>query len=404
MGCLISPARRTAWRRRARREPCCSIPKISISSATGTSTATLSPAGTFTANVDTSLLTVTDLQNALAAGSVVVQTGAAPGSQAGNINVNASFSWSSATSLTLSAFNSINFATGVTATNTGGGSVTLRADDTGIGGVSGAGLNAGFGQVTFAGGKQIKLSGGATAGNISILYDGFSTATGGFAKPINDAGNVSLAAGGKLTPFELVNNLTQLQAISKVVAGNATPLANNYALGTSFSASGTSFTALGTTGTQFTGIFDGEGQTITGLTLSPGATKSSNLGLFGVVGTTGVVRNVTLANVSITGTANGDSNIGAIAGQNLGTISNVSASGTISLGATASNVGGLVGFNNGGTISSSLASGSVSVTGSVANIGGLVGQNTNGKIISSTATGAVVATSGLRRRRACGQK
>jgi filamentous hemagglutinin family protein len=163
--------------------------------ATGTSTATQSPTRTFTANVDTSILTVTDLQNALSAGNVIVQTGATPGNQAGNINVNASFSWSTVSSLTLSAFNSITFATGVTATNTGGGSVTLRADNTGIGGVSGVGLNAGFGQVTFAGGKQIKLSGGgATPGNINILYDGFSA--GAFTTPINYAGNVTLAAGG----------------------------------------------------------------------------------------------------------------------------------------------------------------------------------------------------------------
>ncbi len=83
----------------------------------------------------------------------------------------------------------------MTATNTGGGSVTLRADNTGIGGVSGLGLNAGFGQVTFAGGKQIKLSGGgATPGNINILDDGFSA--GAFTTPINSAGNVTLAAGG----------------------------------------------------------------------------------------------------------------------------------------------------------------------------------------------------------------
>lgn len=386
---------------------------IQITNGTGTATS---------GSPSDSTLTVTDLQNALGQGNVILQTSGTlgPTTGLGNINVNASFSWATANSLTLSAFNSINFATGVTATNTGGGSVTLRADNTGIGGVSGAGLIAGFGQVTFAGGKQIKLSGGgATPGSTNILYDGFSA--GAFTTPINYAGNVTLAAGGKLTTFELVNNLTQLQAISGA-------LSKIYALGTSFSASGTPFVALGAGPpvTKFTGIFDGEGQTITGLTLSPGATKSSNLGLFAEIGAAGIVRNVTLANVSITGTAAGDSNIGAIAGQNLGTISNVSASGTISLGATASNVGELVGLNVGAsavvtgstanvalsvgngslqigglvgmnqtraTISSSTASGAVSASGTVTNIGGLVGANTNTSTISSsTASGAVSAT------------
>ena len=179
----------------------------SIQITNGTGTATRKPSN--------STLTVTDLQNALGQGNVILQTSGTlrPASGLGNIDVDASFSWATASSLTLSAFNSINFASGVTATNTKGGSVTLRADNTGIGGVSGAGLNAGFGEVTFAGGKQIKLSGGAT-GNISTLYNE-STTTGGSPAPINYGTNVTL--GGKLTPFELCQHLTQLQAISNVV-------------------------------------------------------------------------------------------------------------------------------------------------------------------------------------------
>ncbi|MBW0002242.1 MAG: filamentous hemagglutinin N-terminal domain-containing protein, partial [Hyphomicrobiales bacterium] len=356
--------------------------------ASGTSTTTQGPTGTFTANVDNSILTVADLQTALAGGSVVVQTGATPGAQAGNIDVQASLAWANANSLTLSAFNSITVESGVTLTNTAGGSVTLRADNTGIGGVSGAGLTAGFGQETFKGaGAQIKLSGGgASPGNINILYDGFSG--GAFTAPINYAGSVSLAAGGKLTTFELVNNLTELQAISGA-------LSKNYALGTSFSASGTPFTALGTAGTKFTGIFDGEGQTITGLTLSPGATKSSNLGLFGVVGTTGIVRNVTLTNVSITGTAAGDSNIGAIAGQNLGTISNVSASGTISLGSNASAIGGLVGVNSGASakVTGSSATLGLSFGTGATQVGGLVGKNATGATVTSSSAAGTITVS-----------
>ena len=131
--------------------------------ATGTSTATQNPTGTFSANVDTSLLSTADLVTALGQGNVIVQTGATAGAQAGNIDVQAGFTWANANSLTLSAFNGIIVDNGVTITNTGGGSVILRANNTGIGGVSGAGLTAGFGAVIFNGtGAQVALSGGTT--------------------------------------------------------------------------------------------------------------------------------------------------------------------------------------------------------------------------------------------------
>ena len=78
-------------------------------------------------------------------------------------------------------------------------------------------------------------------------------------------------------------------------------------------------------GTTFTGLLDGNGgisatnYTISDLTLS---SSTSPVGLFGFIGTGATVRNLNLANVSITGTHN-TMFLGTLAGQNNGTISNV---------------------------------------------------------------------------------
>ena len=92
----------------------------------------------------------------------------------GNINAETSF-LGECERTALSAFNSIDLRSGVVIANTGGGSVTLRADNTGIGRISGAGLKTGFGQVKFGAGAQIALSGGTTPGDVSILYDGYNS-------------------------------------------------------------------------------------------------------------------------------------------------------------------------------------------------------------------------------------
>jgi The GLUG motif len=76
----------------------------------------------------------------------------------------------------------------------------------------------------------------------------------------------------------------------------------------------------------------------------------------------------------------------------VGTISNSSASGTVT-GAAGAEIGGLVGYNNFGSIANSTASGNVFVTGTVANAngaaGGLVGSNFGGTITGSSASGDV---------------
>ena len=152
---------------------------------------------------------------------------------------------------------------------------------------------------------------------------------------------------------------------------------------------------------SYTGTFDGNGNTISGLTIN--ATTTGFYGLFGSV--TGPVRNVGVVGVNITietGDAqNSAFDVGALAGDSSGDISNSYATGQITVtrgdNAGGTNAGGLVGANtSNGTIIASYATVSVTVTGGGTNVaGGLVGNNggaSDGAIRASYATGDVSAT------------
>ncbi|QJD83171.1 S-layer homology domain-containing protein [Cohnella herbarum] len=188
----------------------------------------------------------------------------------------------------------------------------------------------------------------------------------------------------------------------------------------------------GNNDSQFIGTFDGQDHVISGLTINK--PSSDLIGLFGIIGSGGVVRNVGLEGGSITGKLY----TGGLAGRNRGTVDKSYVTGTVSssglvgglvghndigstvtesyaMGAVSGNnyagglvglndatvshsyatgsvigtfiVGGLAGGNEGGTVSQSYATGAVS--GSASNVGGLVGYNVQGMINQSYATGSV---------------
>ena len=199
--------------------------------------------------------------------------------------------------------------------------------------------------------------------------------------------------------------------------------------------------------TCFCGIFDGDGHTITGLAIN--RSTSSYIGLFGTIGSGGVVRNVGLLDCTVIGMAN----IGGLVGFNAGTVSNGYTTGNITGAATKNyitflntGVGGLVGYNTGtisnvhslvkvtgrfitgglvgincGTVYTTYASGIVTgigsysftggligrnigtvsmcyATGSVTGVlyvGGLIGANTGGTVLNTYATGSVSGTSSV---------
>jgi len=338
--------------------------------------------------------------------------------------------WSGFDKFTLSSFGNINVNAPIV--GTGGGALTLRADNTGTG----------VGTVRFGEGGSI-----ATSGAVSIFYnpvgnDSTSVNAQSYTTPTDYTPYVT--GGGPLTAYMLVNTVYDLQNMQNNLGGA-------YALGRSIDASvtatwndGQGFVPIGPGGlaatsvsvaniitgfSAFTGIFDGQnvnghGPTISNLTIAPTSPGSSaNIGLFGV--NAGVIRNITLTNVSVTANPNiashledevlpGSQNIGLLAGANIGFIDNAHVSGRIDgRHVGGANVGGLVGFNADviekehsiplNTIQNSSAAVDVTVGGqqfcaggtcfNLGNAaGGFVGFN-EGVILNSTATGNVSSIS-----------
>lgn len=142
------------------------------------------------------------------------------------------------------------------------------------------------------------------------------------------------------------------------------------------------WTTIGNGSTRYTGTFDGNGKTISGLYFNNG--NQSYVGLFGWI-SGGTVKNVGVVDSYI----NGGHNTGGLCGQNVGTISNCYYIGSVSGDLT---VGGLCG-NNTSTISNCYSIGSVSGNGTF--VGGLCGQNSgtikhcyyNSKIYTGKAVG-----------------
>ncbi|MBW2991731.1 hypothetical protein KY345_00755, partial [Candidatus Woesearchaeota archaeon] len=138
---------------------------------------------------------------------------------------------------------------------------------------------------------------------------------------------------------------------------------------------GGGFAPIGT----FTGTFDGQNHTITGLYINR---TTSYIGLFSNNGA--LIKNLGLVDINVTGYRY----VGGLAGYNGGTVSNSYASGAVT---GYRDVGRLVGRNYRGTVSNSYATGTV--IGHIT-IGGLVGDNNHGNVINSYATGTVTGTGG----------
>jgi hypothetical protein len=363
-------------------------------------------------------MTAAALAGQLEKQSVVIAT--QNNAQEGNgdiiVGLGAQVTWQAPTTLTLSAYHDINMLPLALLQNTGAGNVVLRADNTGTG----------SGTVNFSTAAVVDFS--QSTGTVSIYYN--PTAIEGgikYENPRSFACSGLCLDGGvlvnsqrpsQLTSYMLVNDANDLQ----LVGTNDRTLGGTYALGNNFSASPSAgFTGFAP-GTIFTGLFDGNGGLGVNYTVSDLRTL-----VFPIIGNGATVRNLNLADVDITATAS-PTLIGALAGENRGTISNVHVlSGTVSGGSQIGvAVGGLVGQNSGliassssaaavsvgasnsatgsniagglvainlGTITGSSAGGSIS-GGAFSLVGGLVGQNV-GEVTSSFAqSGVSVGSSG----------
>ena len=147
---------------------------------------------------------------------------------------------------------------------------------------------------------------------------------------------------------------------------------------------GIDWTPIGTSGNSYTGTFDGNGKTITGLKITG---SNDYAGLFGFIGSGGTVKNVVLEDVQIT-SDNSSGLAGGVAGYSWGNIENCSVSGSVSSNSTA---GGVVGTQLGGSITGCSSSATVKGT---QKAGGMAGATNGGASLTGCyATGEVTLES-----------
>ncbi len=144
-------------------------------------------------------------------------------------------------------------------------------------------------------------------------------------------------------------------------------------------------------GMAFTGVFDGSGHKIWSFDIDPTSSTYDYLGLFGKIGSGGLVKDLGVK-VHI---RNGDEYLGGLAGENSGTIENCYCETFIECGSGAGYVGGMVGYNVNGTINNSYCINSVIRTGtSNLFVGGLVGRNSSGPVSYCYANTSVLVGDG----------
>ena len=225
------------------------------------------------------------------------------------------------------------------------------------------------------------------------------------AKAFRVAGGTFIRAlggnGASDTPYQ-ITDVYGLQGIGSAgMASKHFVLANDIdATGTANWNGGAGFVPIGAIGSsRFTGSLDGQSWTIAGLTIAPTET-TPNVGLFGVIGSAGVVRYLNLTDINVSAGA-GARAVGTLAGVNHGTITNIYVTGNVDGGdAAGAWVGGLVGVNGGfgrpGSITAAAVNVNVSSAGSNVVLGGLAAFNSRySTILASIATGNVTSTAGV---------
>ena len=181
--------------------------------------------------------------------------------------------------------------------------------------------------------------------------------------------------GSKDHPYEIFT-ATQLKTFRDLVNGEGdqaadtdahAKLMNNIYLSSVCSAEEGSWAPIGNSeSTAYTGNFNGQNFKISGLYIKNTSSDNDYQGLFGFVGRSGKVQNL-----SVSGSVSGDIS-GGVVGGNGGTVKNCYNTGNIS----GNNSGGVVGYN-GGTVENCHNIGDVSgpVTGTDNYVGGVVGGN-----------------------------
>ena len=181
-----------------------------------------------------------------------------------------------------------------------------------------------------------------------------------------------------------VTSAEGLKNIAKLVNDGNTDI--DITLDTDLDLTDMEWTPIGNYEKQYTGTFDGNGKTITGLTVTG---SDQYAGLFGRIGSGGKVMNVKLEGVQIE-SDNGMSDVGGVAGYSRGTLENCSVSGSVSGSGMNGIAGGVVGYQTGGSITGCSSSATVNA-GNVA--GGVAGCTYSATLTACYATGDVTLES-----------
>lgn len=123
---------------------------------------------------------------------------------------------------------------------------------------------------------------------------------------------------------------------------------------------------MGNRTTQYSGTFDGNNKTVSGLYFNG---DSTCIGLFGSSESDGNIKNVGVVDSYF----KGNDSVGGVCGNNAGTITNCYNAGNLTAIESSATIGGICGYNNGGTIANCYNTGTVTATGSAASVGGVCG-------------------------------
>ena len=136
--------------------------------------------------------------------------------------------------------------------------------------------------------------------------------------------------------------------------------------------------------TQYSGTFDGNNKTVSGLYFNGNSTR---IGLFGSSESDGNIKNVGVVDSYF----KGNDFVGGVCGRNDGTITNCYNAGNLTAIESSATIGGICGYND-GTVTNCYNTGTVTATGQVASVGGVCGCST-APISNCYNIGTVTATS-----------
>ncbi|MGS0895695.1 two-partner secretion domain-containing protein [Burkholderia stagnalis] len=229
-----------------------------------------------------------------------------------------------------------------------------------------SGANAG---VTVNAARQIRVADKLTltgeSASLALNSGSGHTLTNDGAVVTLSGRNASFSANGEA--YRVIHDLAGLRSVDGDMNGR-------YVLGNAIDGSGAQFRSIGGAGAPFGGVFDGLGNTVRDLSITnPGV---SVVGLF--ASNAGRIANLTLEKFTVRGAAPAGGprvGVGALAGHNMGDISNVKAKDVLVSGSGRAVVGGLVGSNLSGTIDRAFVSGRVEGGGEAERVGGLAGEN-----------------------------